>query len=48
LDEQAAARMHSDGAIEVRFNLDDRTFGQLQEALRRTFDGFTYFKSGEV
>jgi len=43
LDVEAAKSMGNDGIIEVRFSLDDAEFQALRAALRRTFDGASYF-----
>lgn len=43
MDEEAAEHMHNDGLIEVKFNLDNTEYEKLRSALKRTFQGYTYY-----
>ncbi len=42
----AAQRMQNDGALEIRFNLDEERFDRLRVALERTFRNVAYFRAG--
>jgi hypothetical protein len=45
MNEAAARRMQNDGALHVRFNLDEEQFERLRAALERTFKNVQYFRA---
>jgi hypothetical protein len=45
MDREAAEHMQNDGLIEVRFNLADREYSQLQSILQEIFSGVCHFNN---